>query len=1013
MPGSSLTLIILLFSSLLTFGVGAAEQSPLASALQNKKFVGMLKQINRQYKLPLALPLVDKAKPAARFAPGEELFLSLNIDKLYLADVYAIKSDQVAQISLITLFEVLDFAIEVNIAAGGALGWYIAQDKGFDLKLPENTQGELNVTSNSNSYTLDASQYTLTDDGDIYVEAAALSQWLGLEFIFDFANLAINVHADSPLPIEQRLARQDRSISSGSGRRDAVLPLLESSYDMLTVPLVDVQLATVIDSERDSSRYSILGSHDFAYLNSQFFVAGNSQEELSDVRLTLSKQSPEGNLLGPLKATQFQFGDITPVNVGIGNTASQSRGVSVTNSKLSQIVDNKTINLTGDIQLGWDVELYQNGILINQQMSLQNGRYEFNDVGLLFGDNQFELIFYGPQGQIESKTEQYFITSNSVDQGEGQYRFSVAEVGESLFGVSTLSKEQDPGVLISGVYNRGITDWFSLSVGVSSLLADNGGDQQYLSLGTSLALYNQVLLDGIIEVDQDQHTHAEFGARTRIGDTAISADYSIQQQNLVIAEEEHQMDKDETLLLQQFSFNMSGQLYRNASLGVNYQNQWRHITNEGGTDVDLLSNQLSFNNRFLFVSNELNWIKSDKAGQTDERFSGTLRLQKSFGRIFSRFNAYYSITPEYQLEQLSTELYMPLNSELQSQLEIIYYPQLDDYRAKLGLNWQHDLFYFTADSTYDKDGDWSVGLNIRFSFGYEPLSEQFFMNRRSMANSGAMAVRVFEDLNLNGQFDQDEPLIENAKIKAVQNYRRGTTNEQGVAMLNGMTNNLQTDIVLDRRSLDDPFLINAIPGVSVTPRAGHLDTLDFPVVQSGELEGVVYIATTDGSEQVATYAPLSLIDSQGNLVKSTVTEFDGYYLFTDLLPDNYQLSIDKTYLNNKNLRAGKVREVSLASAGEIVNGADFTLDKREAAKGYVVTVGEFNSLGILKAYWQILTTKVIYIVDPKPFYFKAPDSDKYTLNVAFYPKQEYAEAICARFAAKNVACNVAPFTFDI
>ena len=103
--------------------------------------------------------------------------------------------------------------------------------------------------------------------------------------------------------------------------------MLQSSYQAITAPLVDVQLASTIDPDRDSARYSVLGSHDFAYLNSQFFVAGNDQDELSDVRLTLSKESLNGDLLGPLNATQVQFGDITPVNVGIGNTASQSRGL--------------------------------------------------------------------------------------------------------------------------------------------------------------------------------------------------------------------------------------------------------------------------------------------------------------------------------------------------------------------------------------------------------------------------------------------------------------------------------------------------------------------------------------------------------------------------------------------------------------------------------------------------------------------------------------------------------------
>ncbi|MBU3016731.1 sporulation protein [Paraglaciecola agarilytica] len=1010
--------------TLLSSTSSATSKASLSSALSNKKLIALLKDVNQKYQQPIkanAQDTVDKSAVSSRFAPGEELFLSLNIGKLYLADVYAIKSAKQAHVSLMTLFETLDFPIQfvepVNSAdhAGGVSGWFIREDNTFDLQLPT-VQGEpIEVTVNGQEYKLNNQDYTLTDDGDIYVEADAISQWMGLEFKFDFANLELFTDSDTPLPIEQRLARQSRRVNQGSGRGEAVLPMLQSNYQAITAPLVDVQLASTIDPDRDSARYSVLGSHDFAYLNSQFFVAGNDQDELSDVRLTLSKESLNGDLLGPLNATQVQFGDITPVNVGIGNTASQSRGFSVTNRELAQINDNKTINLTGDIQLGWDIELYRNGILIDQQMSLQSGRYEFNDVDLLFGDNQFELIMYGPQGQIESKTEQYFITTNSVEQGEGQYRFSVADVGESLFGVSTVSTAQDPGVLLSGVYNRGITDWFSLSAGVSSLLADEGEDQQYFSLGSNLALFDRVLLDGIVQINQDQQTRAEFGARTRIGDTALSADYYLDERSVLFTDEQlndEQTNLDDTQLYQQFALNMSGELYKASSFGVNYQNEWRHTTLEDGLRSDLFSNQLSINSRLLYVSHELNWLKTDDEF-TEEQFSGTLRLQKSFGRIFTRLNAIYSIKPESQLEQVSTELYMPLTTELQSQLEIIYYPQIDDYRAKLGLNWQHDLFYFTADTEYDKDGDWSVGLNMRFSFGYDPLGEQFFMNRRSMASSGAMAVRVFEDLNLNGQFDNDEPLIENAKIKALQNYRHGTTDKTGVAMLSSMTNNVRTDIVLDRRSLEDPFLINAIPGVSVTPRAGHLDVLDFPVVQSGELEGVVYVSNASGDEEVATYAPIRLYDSKGNEVNSTVTEFDGYYLFTDLLPDDYQMRIDASYLEKKNLRGGKVMEVSLASAGEIVNGADFTLQEREAAEGYVVSIGEFNSLRMLKAFWQILIKKGVYVVDPKPFYYKADGDKKYTLNVAFYPKQAYANAVCARFAAKNILCNVAPFTFDI
>ena len=404
---SSVVSVLFIFSvvTLLSQTTSAASKANLSSALSNKKLIALLKDVNQKYQQPIrpnALDTVDKSAVSSRFAPGEELFLSLNIGKLYLADVYAIKSAKQAHISLITLFETLDFPIQfvepVNSMnkTGGASGWFIREDNTFDLQLPTAQGKPILVVVNGQEYELSSQDYTLTDDGDIYVEAAAISKWMDLDFEFDFANLELFTDSDIPLPIEQRLARQSRRANQSSGRGEAVLPMLQSNYQAITAPLVDVQLATTIDPDRDSARYSVLGSHDFAYLNSQFFVAGNDSDELSDVRLTLSKESLNGDLLGPLNATQVQFGDITPVNVGIGNTASQSRGFRVTNSKLAQINDNKTINLTGDIQLGWDIELYRNGILIDQQMSLQSGRYEFNDVDLLFGDNQFELIMYGP-----------------------------------------------------------------------------------------------------------------------------------------------------------------------------------------------------------------------------------------------------------------------------------------------------------------------------------------------------------------------------------------------------------------------------------------------------------------------------------------------------------------------------------------------------------------------------------------------------------------------------------------
>ena len=56
---------------------------------------------------------------------GEELLLSLYVDNHYLSDVFAIKSKQNAQFSLIGLFELIDFPIEGDFDNRMVKGWYL------------------------------------------------------------------------------------------------------------------------------------------------------------------------------------------------------------------------------------------------------------------------------------------------------------------------------------------------------------------------------------------------------------------------------------------------------------------------------------------------------------------------------------------------------------------------------------------------------------------------------------------------------------------------------------------------------------------------------------------------------------------------------------------------------------------------------------------------------------------------------------------------------------------------
>src|SRR5690606_12669253 len=102
---------------------------------------------------------------------------------------------------------------------------------------------------------------------------------------------------------------------------------------------------------------------------------------------------------GPLKARSYTIGDTDLPNVPLTGDESQEFGVRVSNNPLENSNFQAT-DITGDSLPGWDVELYRNGILLDFVSVGNDARYVFDNIELFAGDNNFEVFFYGPQGEI-------------------------------------------------------------------------------------------------------------------------------------------------------------------------------------------------------------------------------------------------------------------------------------------------------------------------------------------------------------------------------------------------------------------------------------------------------------------------------------------------------------------------------------------------------------------------------------------------------------------------------------
>lgn len=941
----------------------------------------------------LTTTIPDNTRLAGQGIPiGEELFFSSYFNRYYLGEIIAVKNESSIWVDLASFVEILDFFIDVDTEKLTAQGWFINTDNEFTLDV-----NNLNAAVNNTKYAFNKED-TYIDQSDIYIDIKLLKQWFTLNIELDYSELNLHISSKNKLPIEARLARENRVLGTQAQLKEPTLPWKPSPYQIASTPLADLQLNAVITEDDSTYGYSLLGANDLAYFNTEYYFAGRETDLLADSRLTFSRQSNDYTLLGAMSASTIQFGDITATQVGNQFNGDYARGVKVNNKPLFREVNNNQVNLTGAVQPGWDVELYRNGLLIGQQLSLADGRYLFENIDLIYGQNNFELILYGPQGQVERKTQQYFIDGNSLKSGESFYDLSITEQGHKLFDKSQYLTG-GKGWQLAGRYETGITNYLSVYGGVSALKAQEGESSSIYAVGTNISIADKLLLNIDYEQSDNRKNELEIVARGELAGQSLR--FSLNQEN----RHENEADTSSKIIsVDSYKLNMSGNIFEHKLGRLNYQNTLTRFENDVTGSRFTIDNILNYALNGISLSNQLQWRDSDSL--SEPVLTGDTRLQGRIGRTYSRFIVDYTVKPTKELLGYGVEFNRSLSSNIQAELTLRNVLENDLTSGELGLSWNSDRFSVNSNMSYDSDSNWRLGLFSRFSFGYSPTNNNYFVSQRSLAKSGSLMVNVFLDENNNGVMDENERGVEGIKVKGLQNYRQAITDENGVALLTGMTANRTTDIVIDPDSFSDPFFVAANDGFSITPRAGFVEFMSIALNNSSEIEGTVY-QQSDGESSVEPFANVKLIDKNGKQIAKTQAAYDGYYLFTDLRPGEYSAVIDNDYKERKSLKATQQVTVNLPARGEVVAGVDFILKEIHQSPSYIANIGKFSSPAIMKAYYQLIKPHLKGIKKQSPFYINDKKNQRYILAIGYAQSEDnQLDEMCNSIRLKGLNCDV-------
>ncbi|TQF71885.1 SpaA isopeptide-forming pilin-related protein [Pseudoalteromonas luteoviolacea] len=944
---------------------------------------------------PMSIDIGVEHIGGSRIAIGEELLLSLYIKEHYIAEVFAIKTRGSIQVELQSLFSSLDFAIspQLDTEPPHYLGWFIEPKQSFFLNLKTNQAFIAGRTVNFHE-----SQWRSLDE-EVFVDASLLANWFRLNFVIDYQDLKIQVESQQTLPIEQRLARKNRTVATKSIHPQSVLPWQASPYQIWSAPLLDFQVGLKATENGMQADYTIQGSQDIAQWNTNYFIRGDEQELVRQSRLQARRVYQESINLGPLAVNQLELGDILGTQIGRGYQSAHALGVRMTNRPVYKEVDTQTVRISGEAQVGWDAELYHNGLMIGQQLNIQSGLYDFDNVELYFGSNEFEVVLYGPQGQIAQEVRSYYVTGNAVAKGEHYIDTSVIDNGSTLLG-SDQTKTETSGWNLLTRFDYGLSDDIAIYSGFRFGLQELVNQYQ-IATGLSFDLWDRGLINLDFSLDDLGNQLAQLQGRTEVGGHAFS---------MIVNDRTRQSNHDQATKIhsREVYFRTSGKLYSYGSVRLNYQNTFSWEQFEQQSDF-MATNMLAMTTRYGTFSNQLNYTRQSNLPETE--LFGAFRWQGRIGKTYSRVSLGYQLEPQEQLTDYQLQVSQSIGSDLDVEFDYTKSLLHDGYEVGMGLSWHNDRLRLIGDLSYQQDDTWQIGLTGQFSLGYADQSDVLLMTDRRLASTGSIVVKVFLDNNNNAVFDEQDEVLQGVRVKSIQSFAQAQTDTKGIALLTNMPLERKTDIVLDIDSLPDPFYIPAQDGSSVTPRRGFIAYLEYPVVNSGEIEGIAYKKLPDGDDQPLPYATIELVDKDNKVVAQSKSAFDGYYVFSNLRPGNYEARV-KERPEDRLMQKEKV-EVMLSDRGDVLLDVDLVVEQLIESEGVIASGGRFNSLSILKTYALILSKKSPHLFSTKPFYVYDKQQNNYLLGFAFYKNAERAAKACLKMTKNQIKCTAEKITLTL
>ena len=363
-------------------------------------------------------------------------------------------------------------------------------------------------------------------DNTVFLSTEFLERVFSIKSEIDYLNMSMKMDAnqDFPTTIKKNLEK-NRAGGLYSYERDS---FKDYSFDnrWFGTPVLDVTLGkgwnhSSNGSTTNSDNYALNFAGLAAGLDVTAYLAGSSYNDRKPTaRITGSREFLEepGN---PIHLKRLEVGDVSGVNNSYFTDTSYGRGVSLSSFKDLILSADKTIDITGPLQEGWQVELYWNDQLMGYRQNGVAGRYNFENLPVSYGLNTFKLVFYGPYGETRTEYKRYYSGTSPVKKGEFGYTLDAFQperyLIEDHMDLDGERKTSKSVLDMTGYY--GLTDNLTLMSGYTQTPNYERTDVQNFGMAGL-----QYAIDGLsvqYNLERNLDTNRCVGARKRLYERSV------------------------------------------------------------------------------------------------------------------------------------------------------------------------------------------------------------------------------------------------------------------------------------------------------------------------------------------------------------------------------------------------------------------------------------------------------------------------------------------------------------